>query len=692
MIPLLSKLRTTLLSRAAIRVQVITINTLDAENGNDAVKGKKSVTVKGGTLNIDAEGDGIKSSKGNVDIEGGTINIKSGKDAIQGETAINISGGNTIACGDRGLTCELEVNITGGELLATATDNQLATFTNVTQPTIVLDYVKEWSKNNPITLTSGGNTVFEANNPKKFSYALVSSAGFDQSAGYTLYTGGIQCSSAQGDAFKAGTPAKYSDVNNKEDGELLYGDLFEKTNVHKIDVQMSEAQWQDLIKNAESEEYYPCDIVIDGEKIENAAIRTKGNSSRMMVTQSGKDKYSLRIKLDKYNKLNNYHGLTEFCMNNMFGDPSCMRDVLCYDALDEINGVGPNCAYTDMYLNGKLYSFYFLAEQPGNTLAERYAVDNDSVLYKATDKQGGGGWGGFGGQNNGYCSFTENMELSNFDVKFGTDDNFQHIGDIKTAINQLTSTNYKFIEDYIDVPSFLKGFAVNSVMCNYDSYNGTLAHNYYLMFTGGKAYFVGWDYNLSMGNFMDNGGSVESDVTTSLYQVTVADRPLAKLLQVPEYYDMYKDYVKTIYNMYSDPGQSINRYASIIRDHVKADPRFFFTADQFESNIAKSANGLSTGNNNNNQWGQQQDPWGQQQNPWGQQQDPWGQQGNNNQWNQWGGWNFGGNADGVAGGNGGWGMMGGMWGDALGMFGGQNVSIYDFLEKRMEIVRSKMNF
>jgi hypothetical protein len=230
-------------------------------------------------------------------------------------------------------------------------------------------------------------------------------------------------------------------------------------------------------------------------------------------------------------------------------------------------------------------------------------------------------------------------------------------------------------------------------MCNYDSYNGTLAHNYYLMFTGGKAYFVGWDYNLSMGNFMDNGGSVESDVTTSLYQVTVADRPLAKLLQVPEYYDMYKDYVKTIYNMYSDPGQSINRYASIIRDHVKADPRFFFTADQFESNIAKSANGLSTGNNNNNQWGQQQDPWGQQQNPWGQQQqDPWGQQGNNNQWNQWGGWNFGGNADGVAGGNGGWGMMGGMWGDALGMFGGQNVSIYDFLEKRMEIVRNAMNF
>ena len=47
----------------------ININTLNETEGQDAIKGKTSVTVKGGTVIIDSKGDGIKSSKGNVDIE-----------------------------------------------------------------------------------------------------------------------------------------------------------------------------------------------------------------------------------------------------------------------------------------------------------------------------------------------------------------------------------------------------------------------------------------------------------------------------------------------------------------------------------------------------------------------------------------------------------------------------------------------
>jgi hypothetical protein len=48
----------------------ITVKTLNKTDKTDAVKGKTSVTVKGGKLTIDAEGDGLKSSKGNVMIEG----------------------------------------------------------------------------------------------------------------------------------------------------------------------------------------------------------------------------------------------------------------------------------------------------------------------------------------------------------------------------------------------------------------------------------------------------------------------------------------------------------------------------------------------------------------------------------------------------------------------------------------------
>lgn len=611
--------------------------TISTESG-DAVRGRTSVTVKDGTLNINTEGDGIKSTKGSLTISGGTVDIKSGKDAIQAETDMTLSGGFIRACGDRGLTAAGTISLDGCTLLATATEQVNDAFSGA-QDALALSFTKEWSKNNPIALTSNGKTVFDQNTLKKYRYATVSSP--ELSGSYAVYAGGIQVLQGGDDSFRMGYA--YTDVNNSDHAALLYGDLFDKSRVHKIEVLMDNAKWNEFLGKANDEEYYPCDLVIDGEKFYNAAIRAKGNSSRMFVANANKNKFSWRIKLDKYDKYQNYHGLTEFCMNNMFSDPSCMRDILCYNALHEIDGVGPNCAHTDMYLNGKLFSFYFLAEQPGTTLAERLATDDDAVLYKATDNAGGWGFGGMGG-NDGYCSFTQNMKLENFDVKFGKDDNYAHIDAIKQAISRVTPNDYKFIEDVIDVPSFLKGFAVNSVMCNYDSYNGTLAHNYYLMYTGGKCYFVGWDYNLALGNFMDNGQSVNSDVKTSLYQVEVKDRPLAKLLQVDEYYKMYVGYVKQIVTLYSDPEQFVNEYASLIRDHVKADPNSFFTGDQFESNIAKSPNGLqvSSGNGNGGMWG------------------------------------------------GGFGMWGG--GGGTFSFGGDKISVVDFIIKRNEIIRAAMNF
>ncbi|MCR4639273.1 carbohydrate-binding domain-containing protein [Ruminococcus sp.] len=681
---------------------ITNIETLNTELANDAVKGKSSVTVKGGKLSIRSEGDGIKSTKGNVDLSDGEVVIKCGNDAVQAETAINISGGDISAFGDRGLTSAGTISITGGELIATATDCQCENLTSTEQNTIMFDFVKEWGKNNPIALTDASNKeLFDKNTAKKFRYAVISSAeiGSDE---YKLFTGGIKMKHSAGSTFKAGKPASYKEVNNDmENEEQLYSGLFSQDMIHKINVKMDEAQWDNLIANASKEEWTPCDIVIDGEELKNVGIRTKGNSSLMMAKNG---KYSFRIKTDKFDKDVNYHGLTELCMNNMLMDASCLRDILCYNAMYEIDGVAPHAAHTDMYLNGELYSFYLLAEQPGTTVAERYAVDDDSVLYKATESNGAeGGWGGFGGDS--YCSFTENMPLDRFAVKFGTDDEFKHIQDIKTAINKLTPTDYKFIEDVIDVPSFLKGFAVNSIFCNYDSYNGSLAHNYYLMFSGGKAYFVGWDYNLCLGNFTGGASSVTSDITTSLYQSTIEDRPLAKLLQVPEYYDMYVDIVNQVMDYYSDPESYVSEYAKKIRSHVIADPRASFTADEFDVNTSKSAEGLQyseedTGMN----WGN----WNMDGNAEGGAWQGFGNGENGDAWQGFGNGENGGAWQGFGNGdasfdwanvdweNMDWGEMG--FGDmdfgnmdwGNGMFGGGQTSVVDFLIKRFEIIREAL--
>lgn len=169
---------------------ITSITTLNATDKTDAVKGKKSVTVKDGTLNIEAEGDGLKSSKGNVDITGGLINIKAGNDAVQAETTVNISGGTLIAGGDRGITSVTGTNITGGTVIATATDNQIDStlMSGTTQGTMLLNCVASsetdgcWKKANGIT--TGSIKAYKWQ--KKYSYVLLSDSSITSDGSYKL--------------------------------------------------------------------------------------------------------------------------------------------------------------------------------------------------------------------------------------------------------------------------------------------------------------------------------------------------------------------------------------------------------------------------------------------------------------------------------------------------------------------------
>jgi len=156
----------------------------------DAVRGKKSVTVKSGTLNIDSKGDGIKSTKGNVAIEGGSVSVKAGNDAIQAETTIDISAGTVTAGGDRGLTAITGVNILGGTVVATATDNQTdASLITASQDVLLLNCIDcpdstdgTWKKSNSIQLANSSEL---GKFTKKYKYVLVSTGSVGNSS-YTL--------------------------------------------------------------------------------------------------------------------------------------------------------------------------------------------------------------------------------------------------------------------------------------------------------------------------------------------------------------------------------------------------------------------------------------------------------------------------------------------------------------------------
>ncbi len=158
---------------------IINVKTLNKTDKTNGINGKTSLTVKSGTLNVDTEGDGIKSSKGAVTVSGGEVIIKAGNDAVQADTTIDISGGTVVAGGDRGFTAVTGVNITGGRVIATATDNQATNVTAEGQAVMLLNCIDDasntkdgcWKKNNTLYVSSmDGYTDFT----KKYKYVLMS--------------------------------------------------------------------------------------------------------------------------------------------------------------------------------------------------------------------------------------------------------------------------------------------------------------------------------------------------------------------------------------------------------------------------------------------------------------------------------------------------------------------------------------
>lgn len=220
----------------------INIITNNSENKTDGIKAKKSVTIKKGTVEIDATGDGIKSSKDAVAIEGGSVAVKAGNDAVQAETTIDISGGALIAGGDRGLTAVTGVNITGGVVVATAVDNQAdeKLITAGNQPVLLFNCIADstnekdgtWKKANnfewavmaPEMNVNKDSTIFQ----KKYKYVLISTNSLQEGTAQFKNTSTEKLVTFNGSANESNFVIKkgvnvYNDVNpaGAEEGTVV---------------------------------------------------------------------------------------------------------------------------------------------------------------------------------------------------------------------------------------------------------------------------------------------------------------------------------------------------------------------------------------------------------------------------------------------------------------------------------------
>ncbi len=271
--------------------------------------------------------------------------------------------------------------------------------------------------------------------------------------------------------------------------------LFQEGTVNEINIEIDEADWEDILENPLAEEYHRANITINGETVNNVAIRTKGNTSLTSVANSDSDRYSFKVDFDYYTDGGNYYGMKKLCLNNNYADDSNMREYIAYKIMGELGLPTVGCGYSHITVNGEEWGLYLAVEPVDEVFLQTRFADASGDLYKPEGMDGTGADLVYRGDD--ISEYTALNLKTNLETSEGTE--------IIALMKALESG--EGLTDVLDVENVLKYIAANVALANFDSYLGGTTHNYYLYEENGVFSVIPWDLNLAFGGF--GGGTVD---------------------------------------------------------------------------------------------------------------------------------------------------------------------------------------
>lgn len=423
--------------------------------------------------------------------------------------------------------------------------------------------------------------------------------------------------------------------------------LFDTSKVHTLDILMED--WEGFLDNCRSEEYYECNVVIDGEAFKNVAIRGKGNTSLTQVESYGNDRYSYKIEFDHYDNALTYHGLDKLCLNNIIQDNTYMKDYLTYQMMGDMGVAAPLCSYVYITVNGEDWGLYLAVEAVEDSFLQRNYGKNYGELYKPDSMKMGGGRGNGkefdmdkfldeedesfipgqeerpgqneapdmeqppdmgrfpNGKKTDMGNFPGGMKGSSQDVLLQYIDDeissYQNIfdsakTDVSAADKERLIASLKSLsagEDLdhtVDMEAVIRYFVVHNFVLNFDSYTGSMIHNYYLYEEDGRMQMIPWDYNLAFGGFQSMSDAttyVNYPMDSPVSGGNMTDRPMiAWIFENEEYTEIYHQIFDEFITEYFESGyfaEMMEDVSSMIAPYVEKDPTKFCTTEEFEIGI-----------------------------------------------------------------------------------------------------------
>ena len=144
------------------------------------------------------------------------------------------------------------------------------------------------------------------------------------------------------------------DGNVDDDDGLDAGpDAFPQDRVIEVVIEMAPGAWQAILDAPEAEEYQQAAIIYDGERLDNVAVRTKGNSSLNSVAGNPNSvRFPFKVDTNRYVDGQKLRGVKKLNFNNGFKDPSLIREHLGYRLARELGLPAPRTAFVDLTIAG----------------------------------------------------------------------------------------------------------------------------------------------------------------------------------------------------------------------------------------------------------------------------------------------------------------------------------------------------
>lgn len=359
--------------------------------------------------------------------------------------------------------------------------------------------------------------------------------------------------------------------------------LFDTSSILSVNIQMDEADWNDMLENATAEAYYQCNVEVNGTMFYQVGIRPKGNTSLSAIANDDTtDRYSFKLEFDHYVDGQTCFGLDKLILNNNYADATNLKEALIYDMYQYLGADASLYNYAKISLNGEYWGVYLALEGVEDSFQLRNYGTESGELYKPESMDMGGGKaqdrpdgmpegtedgkdfgngrppdapnqtdasnqtdapnqtdaaenaepgqrpegdaeppGGMGRNSGGADLNYTDEDLDSYETIWDGEVTKTNQADHERVVKALKNiAEGNDLETYMDIDNLLRYMAVHVFSVNEDSLSGTMAHNYYLYESDGKLSLIPWDYNLALGG---SGETEERSGATSVVNSPIDD-------------------------------------------------------------------------------------------------------------------------------------------------------------------------